>query len=135
MNAKADFLLGAEIRYGNGQGQVVYRRVSRGVALHVHKFQTPEPYYQYSVVDSLSNTIKPENRLTVATTIGVPWKRWRVSNRDPDGRRFMVGGGIGRIGDAEAAGCYCVGRDLLQFIGGRLVAKPPCPRHRARPQQ
>jgi Protein of unknown function (DUF2490) len=92
ISEKIDFLLGAGIRYGNDQGHLTYRRVTTGMAFHLRRFLTLEPYYQYSVGDSFSGALTPENRLALATTIGVPWKRWRISDRNLGERRFMVNG-------------------------------------------
>jgi len=92
LSKKADFLLGAGVRYGNDQGHLIYRRVTTGFAFHLRRFLTLEPYYQYSVGDSFSGPLTPENRLAFATTVGVPWKRWRVSDRNLGERRFMVSG-------------------------------------------
>jgi len=92
LSKKADFLLGAGVRYGNDQGHLIYRRVTTGFAFHLCRFLTLEPYYQYSVGDSFSGPLTPENRLAFATTVGVPWKRWRVSDRNLGERRFMVSG-------------------------------------------
>lgn len=92
LGEKTDFLLGAGIRYGNDQGHLTYRRVTTGVAFHVSRFLTLEPFYQYSVGDSFSGAIDPENRLSFAATVGIPWKRWRVSERNLGERRFMADG-------------------------------------------
>ena len=92
LSEKADFLLGGEIRYGNDQGHLIYRRVTTGIAFHLSRFLTLEPYYQYSVGDSFSGALTPENRLALATTVEVPWKSWRVSDRNLGERRFMVSG-------------------------------------------
>ena len=92
LSEKADFLLGAGIRYGNDQGHLTYRRVTTGFAFHLRRFLTLEPYYQYSVGDSFSGPLTPENRLAFAATVGVPWKRWRLSDRNLGERRFMVSG-------------------------------------------
>jgi hypothetical protein len=92
MSEKTDFLLGAGIRYGNDQGHLTYRRITTGFAFHLHRFVTLQPYYQYSVSDSFSGPLTPENRLALATIIGIPWKRWFVSDRNLGERRFLVNG-------------------------------------------
>ena len=91
LNEKTDLLIGAGLRYGNDQGHLIYRRITSGFAFHWRKFLTLEPYYQYSVSDSLSGPLTPENRLAIATTIGTPWKRWYLSDRNLGERRFLVG--------------------------------------------
>lgn len=88
LSEKADFRVGTGIRYGNDQGHLTYRRITTGFAYHWNRFITVEPYYQYSVSDSLSGLASPENRLALATTFGVPWKHWRVSDRNLGERRF-----------------------------------------------
>ncbi len=88
-----DFKLGAELRYGNDQGHLIYRRITSGFAFHWHKFFTLEPYYQYSVGDSISGPLTPENRLALATTVGAPWKHWQVSDRNLGERRFIENAG------------------------------------------
>ena len=92
LSDKVDFRLGGGIRYGNDQGHLIYRRVTTGVAFHLHRLLTLEPYYQYSVGDSLSGALTPENRLAVATTLAVPWKRWLLSDRNLGERRFLTNG-------------------------------------------
>jgi hypothetical protein len=89
LGEKTDFLLGAGIRYGNDQGHLTYRRVTTGFAFHL---LTLEPFYKYSVGDSFSGALTPENRLCVAATVGVPLKRWRISDRNLGERRYMVSG-------------------------------------------
>ena len=89
---RTDFLLGAGLRYGNDQGHLAYRRVTTGFAFHLHKFFTIQPYYQYSVSDSFSGPLVSENRLALATTVGTPWKRWHVSDRNLGERRFREDG-------------------------------------------
>jgi hypothetical protein len=92
LGEKTDFLLGAGIRYGNDQGHLTYRRVTTGFAFRLSRFVTLEPFYKYSVGDSFSGALTPENRLSLAATLGVPWKRWRISDRNLGERRFMVSG-------------------------------------------
>ena len=92
ISEKTEFRVGAELRYGNDQGHLVYRRISTGMAFHLGRFLSLEPYYQYSVGDSFSGALTPENRLALATTIGVPWKRWQIRDRNLGERRFMVDG-------------------------------------------
>jgi hypothetical protein len=88
LGAKTDFLLGAGIRYGNDQGHLTYRRITTGFAFHWHRFLTLQPYYQYSVSDSFAGPLTPENRLAFATTVGVPWRGWELSDRNLGERRF-----------------------------------------------
>ncbi len=92
LSKKADFLLGTGIRYGNDQGHLTYRRVNTGFAFHWRRFLTLEPSYQYSVSDSLSGPLTPENRLAFATTVGVPWRGWQMSDRNLGERRFLPNG-------------------------------------------
>ena len=92
MSERTDFLIGAGLRYGNDQGHLTYRRVTTGFAFHLRRFLTIQPYYQYSVSDSLSGPLEPENRLALATIVGVPWKRWALSDRNLGERRFQVNG-------------------------------------------
>jgi Protein of unknown function (DUF2490) len=92
LNEKTDLLIGAGLRYGNDQGHLIYRRITSGFAFHWRKFLTLEPYYQYSVSDSLSGPLTPENRLAFAATVSVPWKRWRIRDRNLGERRFMMDG-------------------------------------------
>lgn len=92
LSKKTDFLLGGELRYGDDQGHLIYRQVATGFAFYWNKFVTLEPYYQYSVGDSFSGPLTPENRLAFATTVGAPWKHWQVSDRNLGERRFMVSG-------------------------------------------
>lgn len=89
INRKVDFLLGAEIRYSNGRGHLTDRRVTSGFAFHWHRFFTFEPYYQYILSDSFSGPVASENRLAFATTVGAPWKRWEISDRNLGERRFQ----------------------------------------------
>ena len=89
LSKKTNFRVGAGIRYGNDQGHLTYRRITAGFAYHWNRFFTVEPYYQYSVSDSFSGPVSPENRLALATTVGAPWKHWHVSNRNLGERRFL----------------------------------------------
>jgi hypothetical protein len=91
LSDRTEFQIGAGLRYGNDQGHLIYRRISSGFAFHWHKLLTLEPYYQYSVSDSLAGPLTPENRLAFATTVGTPWKRWYFSDRNLGERRFLVG--------------------------------------------
>ena len=88
LSEKTDFLLSAGVRYGNDQGHLSYRRVTTGFAFRWHRFFTFEPYYQYSVSDSIFGPLTPENRLAMQTTVGVPWKRWLISDRNRGEWRF-----------------------------------------------
>lgn len=92
MSKRTDFLIGAGLRYGNDQGHLTYRRVATGFAFHWHRFLTLQPYYQYSVSDSLSGPLEPENRLALATIVAIPWKRWLLRDRNLEERRFLVKG-------------------------------------------
>lgn len=91
LSKKVDFLLGAGIRYGNLKGHLSYRRVTTGFAFRWHKFFTFEPYYQYAVIDSHLGPLTPEHRLAMQTTVGVPWRRWLISDRNRGERNFKPG--------------------------------------------
>ena len=85
-----DFFIGAGLRYGNDQGHLSYRRITTGFDFRWHGILTIQPYYQYSMNDSLSGALDPENRLGLALTLGVPWRHWQVSDRNLGERRFLV---------------------------------------------
>lgn len=92
INRNADFLVSTGIRYSNDLGHLSYRRITSGFAFHWQRYFTFEPYYQYSQSDSFSGRIKPENRLAMAITVGVPWKRWEISDRNRGEKRFKASG-------------------------------------------
>jgi len=92
LSEKTDYFIGAGLRYGNDQGHLSYRRITTGFAFHWHRHFTLQPYYQYSVSDSFSGLLTPENRLALAITVSVPWRRWRLSDRNRGERRFLVNG-------------------------------------------
>lgn len=87
-----DYFFGAGLRYGHDQGHLIYRRITTGFAFRWHSFLTLQPYYQYSVSDSFSGALTPENRLALAATVGVPWERWQLSDRNLGERRFRANG-------------------------------------------
>lgn len=89
LRENTNFLVSTELRYGNDQGRLVYRRITTGLAFRWHRFFTFEPYYQYSVSDSPSGNIPHENRIALATTVGVPWKHWYISDRNLGEERFL----------------------------------------------
>lgn len=89
LSESTELLVGGELRYGDDQGHTIYRKISSGFAFHWHRFVTLEPYYQYSVSDSLTGAITPENRIAFAATAGTPWKRWELSDRNTGERRFL----------------------------------------------
>jgi Protein of unknown function (DUF2490) len=88
LGESTDFLLSTGLRYSNDQGHLVYRRITTGFAFRWRKYFTFEPYYQFSVSDSFSGRLTHENRLAFATTVGAPWKRWHISDRNLVERRF-----------------------------------------------
>jgi Protein of unknown function (DUF2490) len=92
LRKKIGFFIGAGLRYGNDQGHLSYRRVTTGFAFHWHRILNVQPYYQYSISDSFSGPLKPENRLALATIVVVPWNLWRLSDRNLGERRFLVNG-------------------------------------------
>lgn len=89
LNEKTDFQISTGLRYGDDQGHLIYRRIASGFAFHWHKLLTIEPYYQFSVSDTIFGPETPENRLALATTIATSWKRWEVSERNLGERRFV----------------------------------------------
>jgi Protein of unknown function (DUF2490) len=89
LNEKTDFLVSAGLRYGDDQGHLIYRRITSGFAFHWHKLVTLEPYYQYSVSDTIFGPQTSEHRVALATTIGTSWKHWEVSDRNLGERRFI----------------------------------------------
>jgi Protein of unknown function (DUF2490) len=89
LNEKTDFLVSGGLRYGDDQGHLIYRRITSGFAFHWHRFFTIEPYYQYSVSDTIFGPQTSENRLALAATLGTSWKRWEVSDRSLGERRFI----------------------------------------------
>ncbi len=88
LSESTDFLLSTGIRYSDRLGHLNYRRITTGFAFRWGKFFTFEPYYQYSVSDSFSGRIRHENRLAFATTVGAPWRRWNISDRNLGERRL-----------------------------------------------
>lgn len=88
LSERVDFLLSTGIRYSNDLGHLSYRRITTGFAFRWHKYFTFEPFYQYSVSDSIFGPLTPENRLGFATTVGAPWKRWWISDRNRGEWRF-----------------------------------------------
>lgn len=92
LHKKIGFFIGAGLRYGNDQGHLSYRRITTGFAFHWRRILTIQPYYQHSISDSFSGPLKPENRLALATVVAVPWKLWRVSDRNLGERRFLAKG-------------------------------------------
>jgi len=89
LNEKTAFQISTGLRYGDDQGHLIYRRIASGLAFHWHKFFTMEPYYQYSVSDTIFGPQTPEHRVAVAASIGNAWKRWEVSDRNLGERRFI----------------------------------------------
>ncbi|HEX5411025.1 MAG TPA: DUF2490 domain-containing protein [Terriglobia bacterium] len=89
LNDKIDFQISTGLRYGDDQGHLIYRRITSGFAFHWHRFFTIEPYYQYSVSDTIFGPETPEHRLAVAATVGTSWKRWEISDRNLGERRFI----------------------------------------------
>ena len=89
LRENTDFHLSTGLRYGDDQGHLMYRRIATGVVFHWHKFLTLEPYYQHSVSDLISGSISYENRLAMAATVEVPWKRWEISDHNVGERRFL----------------------------------------------
>jgi Protein of unknown function (DUF2490) len=89
LGERTAFVLSSGLRYGNDQGHLIYRRIATAFAFRWHRFFTFEPYYQYSVSDPISGSISHENRLAFATTVGTPWKRWQISDRNLGERRFV----------------------------------------------
>lgn len=85
-----DFFIGAGLRYGDDQGHLSYRRITTGFDFRWHRILTIQPYYQYSMNDSFSGSLDPENRLALALTLGVPWRHWQVSDRNLGERRLLV---------------------------------------------
>lgn len=92
ISKRTEFLLGTEFHYSRDQGHLVYRKIGTGFAFRWYKFLTIEPYYQYSVSDSVSGGFSHENRLALAATVGAPWKRWYISDRNTGERRFLQSG-------------------------------------------
>lgn len=89
LSKSTDFLLGTELHFSRDQGHLVYRKIGTGFAFRWYKFLTLEPYYQYSLSDATAGRFSHENRLALATTVGAPWKRWYVSDRNLGERRFQ----------------------------------------------
>jgi len=89
ISKSTDFLLGAGLHFSRDQGHLVCRKISTGFAFRWYKFLTLEPYYQYSASDSAAGRFSHENRVAFATTVGAPWKRWYVSDRNLGERRFQ----------------------------------------------
>lgn len=89
LSKSTDFLLGTELHFSRDQGHLVYRKIGTGFAFRWRKFLTIEPYYQYSLSDTTAGRFSHENRLALATTVGAPWKRWYVSDRNLGERRFQ----------------------------------------------
>lgn len=89
LNERTDFQVSAGIRYGDDQGHLIYHRVASGFAFHWHRFFTIEPYYQYSVSDTIFGPQTSEHRLAVATTAAISWRRWEISDRNLGERRFV----------------------------------------------
>lgn len=90
LRRRRDFFIAAGLRYGNDQGHMTYRRITTGFDFHWQRILTIQPYYQYSMSDSYSGSLDPENRLGIALTLGVPWRHWQVSDRNVGERRFLV---------------------------------------------
>ena len=89
LNIKTDFQISTGIRYGDDQGHLIYRRITSGFAFHWHRFFTVEPYYQYSVSDTIFGPQTAENRVALAIVSATSWKRWEISDRNAGERRFI----------------------------------------------
>ena len=89
LNEKTDFELSAGIRYGDDQGHLIYHRIASGLAFHWHRLFTIQPYYQYSVSDTIFGPQTSENRLALAITTATSWKHWDISDRNSGERRFI----------------------------------------------
>jgi len=90
LRKKMGLFMGAGLRYGSDLGHLNYRRITTGFAFRWDRILTIQPYYQYSLSDSFSGQVKPENRVAVATILAVPWKLWQLSDRNLGERRFLV---------------------------------------------
>ncbi|HEV2246189.1 MAG TPA: DUF2490 domain-containing protein [Terriglobia bacterium] len=89
LNEKTDFEVSAGIRYGDDQGHLIYHRIASGLAFHWHRVFTIQPYYQYSVSDTIFGRQTSENRLALAITTATSWKDWEISDRNLGERRFI----------------------------------------------
>lgn len=89
LNEKTDFEVSAGIRYGDDQGHLIYHRIASGLAFHWHRLFTIQPYYQYSVSDTIFGPQTSENRLALAITTATSWKHWEISDRNSGERRFI----------------------------------------------
>ena len=145
LDEKTDFLIGAELRYGNDQGHLTYRRITTGFPFHWRKFLTLEPYYQYSVSDSFVRTLDAQNRLAFAATVN-SLETLELRDRNLGERRFMMDGQEWRYRNRvefrrplsvypQGIERFRLGRSLLQFDRGQVVSKPFCTGCRAKTQQ
>lgn len=83
-------ILNGGLRWSDDAGHVLYRRVGGGLAYTWHKYVTLSPYYNFYSTDSTPVSTLRENRASFAVTLGVPWGRWKVSDRNLIERRFLA---------------------------------------------
>lgn len=84
-----DFLLSAGLHFSGDRGHLTYRKFSTGFAFRLSKYLGIEPYYEYSLSDSTFGRFSHDNRLAMAATVGAPWKRWYISDRNLGEQHFQ----------------------------------------------
>lgn len=90
LNKEIDFSLTSTLRFGRNVTHLVERRVGIAFSFKVGKYLTLAPSYTNIVMRPTANRKVDENRLSFAATVGVPFGKFNLSDRNTFERRIRT---------------------------------------------
>jgi Protein of unknown function (DUF2490) len=88
----SDLNLNGGLRWGEDEGHLVYRRVGAAFDLKPWKYLSISPAYAFYSTDSTPSARAHENRISLAGTVGVPFRFWTIRDRNLVEKRYLTSG-------------------------------------------